>query len=178
MLTCDFFSHKGTGKAKGKHSHRHPAEEARGRSGGKCCVGSPGRPMLCMGLRAPALCRAHTAPGRTCHSRPRPRSDVFPGGCTGHCGLSVATGMLRWDISPGSRDSANLTRHSKVVSKVVGPWPVRVSGLGIVLQTERWGFDSRSGHMPGLQVQSPFRAHTKGSRSMFLSHINVSLPSL
>ena len=47
------------------------------------------------------------------------------------------------------------------------------------------GFDSQSGRMPGLQVQSPVRAHavpgwkcTMGNQSMFLSHIDVSLPVL
>ena len=36
--------------------------------------------------------------------------------------------------------------------------------------------DSRSAHVPGLQIQSPIRARTRGSQSMFLSHIIVSLP--
>ena len=38
-------------------------------------------------------------------------------------------------------------------------------------------FDSRSGHMPRLLVQSPVGAHIRGNQSMFLSHIDVSLPS-
>ena len=32
------------------------------------------------------------------------------------------------------------------------------------------------GHMAGLQVGSPVRARARGSQSMLLSHINVSLP--
>ena len=36
--------------------------------------------------------------------------------------------------------------------------------------------DSWSGHVPGLQVQSPVTVHTKSSQSMFLSHTDVSLP--
>ena len=38
------------------------------------------------------------------------------------------------------------------------------------------GFDSWWGHVPGLQVPSPVRGHMGGNQSMFLSHINVSLP--
>ena len=37
------------------------------------------------------------------------------------------------------------------------------------------GFDPWSGHMPRLQVQSPFGACMGDSRSMFLSHIYVFL---
>ena len=37
-------------------------------------------------------------------------------------------------------------------------------------------FDSQSGHMPGLWVQSPLGACAGGSQSMFLSYISVSLP--
>ena len=37
-------------------------------------------------------------------------------------------------------------------------------------------FDSWSGHMPGLPVQSPVRAHMGGNRSKFLSHTDVFLP--
>ena len=36
-------------------------------------------------------------------------------------------------------------------------------------------FNSWSGHIPRLRVQSPVRAHTGDNQSMFLSHINVSL---
>ena len=36
-------------------------------------------------------------------------------------------------------------------------------------------FNSRSGHIPRLQIWSPVRVRTKGNQSMFLSHINVSL---
>ena len=40
-------------------------------------------------------------------------------------------------------------------------------------------FDSQSGHMPGLQIQSPVRARARDTQSMFLSHIDVFLsPSL
>ena len=37
-------------------------------------------------------------------------------------------------------------------------------------------FDSQSGHIPRLRVQSPVGVGTVGNRSMFLSHIDVSLP--
>ena len=37
------------------------------------------------------------------------------------------------------------------------------------------GFNYRSGHIPGLHVQSPFWAPAGGNQSMFLSHINLSL---
>ena len=42
-------------------------------------------------------------------------------------------------------------------------------------KAKRRQFDSWSGHMPGLQVQSPFGAHPRGNQLMFLSHIDVSL---
>ena len=37
------------------------------------------------------------------------------------------------------------------------------------------GFDSRSGHIPRLQVWSPVKARIRGTYSMFLTHIDVSL---
>ena len=37
-------------------------------------------------------------------------------------------------------------------------------------------FDSWSGPMPGMQVWSLYGMYVRGSRSMFLSHIDVSLP--
>ena len=40
-------------------------------------------------------------------------------------------------------------------------------------QKGHW-FNSRSGHMLGLQVLSPVRAQTEGRQSVFLSHIEVS----
>ena len=42
-------------------------------------------------------------------------------------------------------------------------------------------FNSRPVHMPGFQIWSEVRAHVRGSRSMFLSHMDISLslsPSL
>ena len=38
------------------------------------------------------------------------------------------------------------------------------------------GFDSLSGHMPGLRVWSLVGAHARGNQSMFLSHIDSSFP--
>ena len=38
------------------------------------------------------------------------------------------------------------------------------------------GFNSQSGHMPGLRARSLVGAHARGDRLMFLSHIDVSLP--
>ena len=40
---------------------------------------------------------------------------------------------------------------------------------------EGCGFNSQSGHVPRLQVQSPFGACTEDNRLMILSHVNVSL---
>ena len=37
-------------------------------------------------------------------------------------------------------------------------------------------FYPQLGHIPRLQVQSPVGQHTGGNHSMFLSHIDVSLP--
>ena len=37
-------------------------------------------------------------------------------------------------------------------------------------------FYCQEGHMPGLQARSSFGGHVRGKQSMFLSHINVSLP--
>ena len=37
-------------------------------------------------------------------------------------------------------------------------------------------FDSQSGHMPGLHVQSLDGIHTKGIQLIFLSHIDISVP--
>ena len=37
-------------------------------------------------------------------------------------------------------------------------------------------FNSQSGHMARLQVQSPVGTHMRGNQLMFLSHIDVSLP--
>ena len=37
-----------------------------------------------------------------------------------------------------------------------------------------WGFDSWLGHIPRLWVQSPVGMCRRGTRSMFLSHIDVS----
>ena len=37
-------------------------------------------------------------------------------------------------------------------------------------------FDSQSGHMPGLRVQSPVGGCLRGKQSMFLFHISVSFP--
>ena len=39
------------------------------------------------------------------------------------------------------------------------------------------GFDSWSGHMPGLQVPSPIQGSYESNQSMFLSHIDVFLPT-
>ena len=55
--------------------------------------------------------------------------------------------------------------------------PVQVAQLvGASSRTPKGcGFDSQSGHIPRLQVQSPVTVSTAGCRSMFLSHIHVSL---
>ena len=37
------------------------------------------------------------------------------------------------------------------------------------------GFESRSGHIPRLQVRSPVGAHVESNQLKFLFHINVSL---
>ena len=56
------------------------------------------------------------------------------------------------------------------------PWPVQLSGLGIVPQSKRSPVRFPVMAQPGLQVLSPVRACATGNRSMFLSCISVSLP--
>ena len=53
----------------------------------------------------------------------------------------------------------------------------RCGSVGCVSSHKAKGhwFNSWSGHMPGLWVQSPVGACMRGSRSIFLFHINVSL---
>ena len=52
------------------------------------------------------------------------------------------------------------------VAQLSGAWSHAAKG---------WGFDSWSGHMPRLKVQSPVGAHIGGNQSVFLPHIDVSL---
>ena len=54
-------------------------------------------------------------------------------------------------------------------AQLVGALPYRSKGHR---------FDSQSKHMPGLRVWSLVGAPTIGNRSMFLSHVDVSLPPL
>ena len=57
-----------------------------------------------------------------------------------------------------------------------GPgWCSQLVGASLC-EPKGYGFDSWSGHMPRLWVQSPVGVHAKGSWSVLLSHINVSLP--
>ena len=55
------------------------------------------------------------------------------------------------------------------------PWPVWFRGRSLLPCTERSRFNSQSGRIPSLCVQSPFDACAGGSQSMFLSHTDVSL---
>ena len=48
-------------------------------------------------------------------------------------------------------------------------------GWSIICKPKCHWFNSWSGHMPRLWIQSPVGAHMRGSRSMFLSRIDVSL---
>ena len=50
-----------------------------------------------------------------------------------------------------------------------------LGGLKAPYTPKHCRFDSQSGHIPRLQVQSLVRVHTRGNQSMFLSHINVFL---
>ena len=57
--------------------------------------------------------------------------------------------------------------------------PDQCGTVGCVLSHKVKGccwFDSWSGHMLGLWVQALVEAHVRGNQSMFLSHIDVSLP--
>ena len=49
-----------------------------------------------------------------------------------------------------------------------------LGSLNLLSHAGHW-FDSQSGHVCGLWVQSPVRAYAGGNLSMFLSHIDVSL---
>ena len=57
------------------------------------------------------------------------------------------------------------------------PGPAQCGSAGWASSHREKGcrFDSCPGYMPGFQVWSLGRAHTRGNRSMFLSHIDVSL---
>ena len=63
---------------------------------------------------------------------------------------------LKEELSPGQ------------VVQLVGPLFCTPKGCG---------FDSQSGHIPRLQVQSLVRAHSEEDRLMFLSQNDVSLPT-
>ena len=51
-----------------------------------------------------------------------------------------------------------------------------LSCSGVIPHTERSPTGFWLGYLSGLQVQSLVRAHTDGNQSMFLSHMDVSLP--
>ena len=55
---------------------------------------------------------------------------------------------------------------------IIQPSPGQVAlFVGVLSTTPKvYGFDLRSGHMPGLQVQSLVRAHMGGNQLMSLSH--------
>ena len=65
-----------------------------------------------------------------------------------------------------------------MIGKKKKDWALTVwlSWLGIIHEAKGRQFSSWSGHMPGLWVQSPVGAGTRGNPSMFLSHIDASFP--
>ena len=68
--------------------------------------------------------------------------------------------------------------HSEGVSfKIVMVSPGQYGSVGWALSCKAKGhqFDSWSGHMRGLAVRSPSVACMRGNRSMFISHIDVSM---
>ena len=80
--------------------------------------------------------------------------------------------MKRWLIS---------SRAIQTESKASGPGQVGQSVGALPPMPEGCGFDSWSGHMPRLWVQSSIGACTAGNPSMFLSHTgnsSLSLPPL
>ena len=76
----------------------------------------------------------------------------------------------------------NLT-YGSISLLVISTFIIEISFLGQVAQLfgassptpKCCKFDSREGHIPGLQVRSPIGTQTEGNRSKFLSHIGVSL---
>ena len=66
---------------------------------------------------------------------------------------------------------------SFVFQKVeIVPWPGGSVGWSVILYPKKgWGVYSWSEHIARLLVPSPVGAHVGGNRSMFLTHINVSL---
>ena len=74
-------------------------------------------------------------------------------------------------------DKCKLFPNKNSTSKIKLKGPGPCGSVGWVLSCKRKGgeFNSWSGHMPGLQVWSPAGACARCNRSMFLSHINVSL---
>ena len=61
------------------------------------------------------------------------------------------------------------------IKKENEPWPGGLVGWSIIHPPKGYGFNSQSGHIPRLQVQSLIGEYTGGNKLMFLSHINVSL---
>ena len=61
----------------------------------------------------------------------------------------------------------NLLSPTSSCGSVDWTWACRLKG---------WQFDSQSGHMPGLWARSSVAGMQEANWSMFLSHIDVSLP--
>ena len=81
----------------------------------------------------------------------------------------ILQSMIKLRKNNTSTVEVNLKKESTL------PWPHGSVGWSIIPCTERLWFNSHSGHISRLRVQSPVRAHTGGNCSMFLSHINLSL---
>ena len=62
------------------------------------------------------------------------------------------------------------------IKKANRPWLVWLSCWALSHKPKSHGFDSQSGHMSGLRVQSLVGVCSGGNTSMFLSHTDVSLP--
>ena len=102
--------------------------------------------------------------------------------CNGYTGV-----LLEWSLLSESWSQRNVKpwelepQEKLIVIHVNQKWRCTLAGVAQLVgasscKLEGCRFDSRSGHMPRLQVWSPVGARTRGNRSMFLSHIDVFLP--
>ena len=91
----------------------------------------------------------------------------------------VPTETLSPSVSLSFSLFLNLSLHlpTRIISiRIRWPRPVWLSWLGIIPQSVRSQFGSKSGHMPGLWVRSPVRVQIRGSCWIFLSLTDVSPP--
>ena len=94
--------------------------------------------------------------------------------CTAFCLPHLFCLVLNWFVLL----IVKILHFSLKSSRSMGKDPGRCGSVDWALPCNAKGhpFDSWSEHMPGLRVCSLVGAHTRDNRSMFLSHISVSLP--